>query len=186
MFLSYWSYTISSTRCSENGSARPGQSVALLETPTGVTVISQKPLNDDIESAAPTDNDDVQHRGTANAIPDHDSSVEYGTDRESNGVYNPTTVPLSKVMASAGGRNSTKFNGNAKQKPDDNEENSDLLAKGNQLGIPESRYSRWIPKDQRELLEKQAKLLAHRIKPKTPEPARLIRTEPPQPQETEI
>lgn len=78
-------------------------------------------------------------------------------------------MPLRSVMAQAGGRMSQKANDT-----DNVHDQSDLLTKGNQLGIPESRFSRWIPKDQREILEKQAKIMAERMKPKTPEPKRIV------------
>lgn len=146
-----------------------GQNVTLLETPTGVTIVGSNGKthsngsNDFIRNDEDIPLNEVQRRHSTDDNGD-DDSFEYATDRESS-VYNPTTVPIRSVMASAGGRNSQKVN-NASS------EQSDLLKKGNELGIPESRFSRWIPKDQREILEKQAKLLANRIKPKTPEPLR--------------
>uniref|UniRef100_A0A1A9UPT8 Uncharacterized protein n=1 Tax=Glossina austeni TaxID=7395 RepID=A0A1A9UPT8_GLOAU len=137
-----------------------GQSVALLETPNGVTIIERN--GTEVTSAMSGQNrqsNDVQIRNHSQTGNDEDDSFEYGTDRESS-VYNPTTQPLRNVMAAAGGRNSQRSNNN-------DSDSSELLTKGNQLGIPESRFSRWIPKDQREILEKQAKLLANRLKPKT-------------------
>lgn len=109
----------------------------------------------------------MERRNLRNHV-NEDDSFEYGTDRESS-VYNPTTMPLRSIMAQAGGRYSHK-----NSESENEHDKSDLLTKGNQLGIPESRFSRWIPKDQREILEKQAKIMAERMKPKTPEPKRNI------------
>lgn len=163
-----------------------GQNVALLETPNGVTIIGNKhaanPNEDIYTNGTPTDRLSVQHRTHPDG--DEDDSFEYATDRESS-VYNPTTVPIRSVMAAAGGRNSQRT-GTATAAAENAEptESADLLTRGNQLGIPESRFSRWIPKDQREILEKQAKLLANRIT-KTPEMDRSQRmtttTSPPPP-----
>uniref|UniRef100_A0A1I8MWI0 Uncharacterized protein n=1 Tax=Musca domestica TaxID=7370 RepID=A0A1I8MWI0_MUSDO len=155
-----------------------GQNVALLETPNGVTIIPNNgaTMANGHNNANDHDNSDVQRRRA-----DHeDDSFEYATDRESS-VYNPTTIPLRSVMASAGGRNSRKSNDS-----DNANEQTDLLTKGNQLGIPESRFSRWIPKDQREILEKQARLLANRThvvktpepRPRTPTPTRVAMAAP--------
>ncbi|XP_023309628.2 fasciclin-3 isoform X1 [Lucilia cuprina] len=149
-----------------------GQSVALLETPNGVTIIGNKPSNGNATLTNYNhdhEQNEVERRNLRNSE-NEDDSFEYGTDRESS-VYNPTTMPLRSVMAQAGGRNSQK-NTDAENAHDQ----SDLLTKGNQLGIPESRFSRWIPKDQREILEKQAKIMAERMKPKTPEPKRIAET----------
>lgn len=85
---------------------------------------------------------------------DEDDSFEYGTDRESS-VYNPTTKPLRNVLM---GQTAQA----AEAATPESDTDTDLLQRGNQLGIPESRFSRWLPKDQRELLEKQAKLLSGR------------------------
>lgn len=154
-----------------------GQSVALLETPNGVTIIGNKPSNGNASTANYNDEHDhsdveirnLRQNGNDNEN-NRDNSFEYATDRESS-VYNPTTMPLRSVMAQAGGRNSQKNSEN-----DGPHDQSDLLTKGNQLGIPESRFSRWIPKDQREILEKQAKIMAERMKLKTPETKRSVNT----------
>lgn len=134
----------------------------------------------------------MEHRAR---VQDEDDSFEYGTDRESS-VYNPTTQPLRNVlMAQAGGRQAIKSVQPEEAKA---EAEADLLQRGNQLGIPESRFSRWLPKDQRELLEKQAKLLSGRgnntVKPTPPAaPPKPVKqaqpettTSPKLPQETEI
>lgn len=149
----------------------------MLETPNGVTIIGNKPTNGNASTATGYNNEhdhsDVEKRNlrqNANGNDNEDDSFEYATDRESS-VYNPTTMPIRSVMAQAGGRNSQKNSDN-----DGPHDKSDLLTKGNQLGIPESRFSRWIPKDQREILEKQAKIMAERMKPKTPEPKRTEET----------
>ncbi|XP_037958937.1 uncharacterized protein LOC119688331 [Teleopsis dalmanni] len=171
-----------STTETEKGTQSHGQNVALLETPNGVTILGNKPVSKGLQNRISNDEErlSVQRRHGD----DEDDSFEYATDRESS-VYNPTTMPIRNVMATAGGRNSQHANNNGSSEPS-NSNSSDLLSRGNQLGIPESRFSRWIPKDQREILEKQAKLLANRIVPKTPEPERVIRATTPQPTETEI
>lgn len=139
-----------------------GQNVALLETPNGITLLGASKLRE------------VNGNGNGNGLQDRlsverrhhdeDDSFEYGTDRESS-VYNPTTRPLKSIlMSQAAGRNSRS---SASDK-DEGNENADLLQKGNQLGIPESRFSRWLPKDQRELIEKQAMLLSGRGKSTAP------------------
>uniref|UniRef100_A0A1I8PEN4 Ig-like domain-containing protein n=2 Tax=Stomoxys calcitrans TaxID=35570 RepID=A0A1I8PEN4_STOCA len=143
-----------------NKAQQHGQSVALLETPNGVTIIPNNGATTSNGQKMDHDTSDVQRRRLST-----DDSFEYATDRESS-VYNPTTIPLRSVMASAGGRNTRKS-----VDSDNPTEQADLLTKGNELGIPESRFSRWIPKDQREILEKQARLLANRAQAtKTPEP----------------
>ncbi|XP_017152958.1 fasciclin-3 isoform X1 [Drosophila miranda] len=138
------------------GGQNHGQNVALLETPNGITLLGASKLK--------------EANGNGNGIPlermsverrqpnDEDDSFEYATDRESS-VYNPTTRPLRSVlMSQAGGRNS-RSSASSETEPLATE-NSDLLQKANQLGIPESRFARWLPKDKRELLEKQAMLLS--------------------------
>ncbi|KAH8334069.1 hypothetical protein KR059_006355 [Drosophila kikkawai] len=149
-----------------------GQNVALLETPNGITLLGASKLREPNGTTNGTqDRLSVETRRKHN---DDDDSFEYGTDRESS-VYNPTTRPLKSIlMSQAGGRNSRS---STSDKEDGNE---DLLQKGNQLGIPESRFSRWLPKDQRELIEKQAMLLSGRGKAKAP-PAT-----PPKPQKPQI
>ncbi|KMY90796.1 fasciclin-3 isoform X1 [Drosophila simulans] len=139
-----------------------GQNVALLETPNGITLLGASKLrevNGNGNGNGQQDRLSVERRHH-----DEDDSFEYGTDRESS-VYNPTTRPLKSIlMSQAAGRNSRS---SATDKEDGNE-NADLLQKGNQLGIPESRFSRWLPKDQRELIEKQAMLLSGRGKSTAP------------------
>lgn len=154
--------------------------MALLETPNGVTIIPNNGTNQSANghTAADNDNAEVQRRRLTSDA--EDDSFEYATDRESS-VYNPTTIPLRAVMASAGGRNTRKSVDN-----ENSPGKADLLNKGNQLGIPESRFSRWIPKDQREILEKQARLLANRthlpktpdLRPRTPTPTRVAMAAP--------
>ncbi|KAH8323316.1 hypothetical protein KR067_004879, partial [Drosophila pandora] len=149
-----------------------GQNVALLESPNGITLLGASKLREANGNGSATGNGNgngsvrdslsVERRHH-----DEDDSFEYGTDRESS-VYNPTTRPLKSIlMSQAGGRNSRSSTTSDK---DDGNENADLLQKGNQLGIPESRFSRWLPKDQRELIEKQAMLLSGRANkaPATP------------------
>lgn len=133
--------------------------MALLETPNGITLLGSSKLREaNGNSNGHGHNHErfsVERRPHAN---DEDDSFEYATDRESS-VYNPTTIPMrNALMGQAAGRNSQP---KAEQESVDTE-NSDLLQRGNQLGIPESRFSRWLPKDQRELLEKQANLLSGR------------------------
>lgn len=173
-----------------------GQNVALLETPNGITLLGASKMRE--ANGNGHERLSVERRPH---VQDEDDSFEYATDRESS-VYNPTTQPLGRnvLMAQAGGRQS-------KQEAQ-SEENSDLLQRGNQLGIPESRFARWLPKDQRELLEKQAKLLSGRgsqpatVKPTPPAappkpiknaqaatpttPTTVIPSSPKLPQETEI
>ncbi|XP_017012221.2 fasciclin-3 isoform X1 [Drosophila takahashii] len=145
-----------------------GQNVALLETPNGITLLGASKLRE--ANGNGQDRLSVERRHH-----DEDDSFEYGTDRESS-VYNPTTRPLKSIlMSQAAGRNSRS---SASDK-EDGSENADLLQKGNQLGIPESRFSRWLPKDQRELIEKQAMLLSGRGKSKAP-------ATPPKPQRPQI
>ncbi|SPP79022.1 Hypothetical predicted protein, partial [Drosophila guanche] len=139
-----------------------GQNVALLETPNGITLLGASKLREANGNA--NGNGTPQERLSVERRPhnDEDDSFEYATDRESS-VYNPTTRPLRSVlMSQAGGRNSR--NSASSEVEPLNTENSDLLQKGNQLGIPESRFSRWLPKDKLELLEKQAMLLSGRGK----------------------
>ncbi|XP_039479876.1 fasciclin-3 isoform X1 [Drosophila santomea] len=146
-----------------------GQNVALLETPNGITLLGASKLRE-VNGNGQQDRLSVERRHH-----DEDDSFEYGTDRESS-VYNPTTRPLKSIlMSQAAGRNSRS---SASDKEEGNE-NADLLQKGNQLGIPESRFSRWLPKDQRELIEKQAMLLSGRGK--SPAPAT-----PPKPQRPQV
>lgn len=157
-------------RCSSDKQLESGgQNVALLETPNGITLLgaSQKlrEANGNQNGQNGHERLSVEHRAR---VQDEDDSFEYGTDRESS-VYNPTTQPLRNVlMAQAGGRQAAK----SVQQEEAKAEDLDLLQRGNQLGIPESRFSRWLPKDQRELLEKQAKLLSGRgtntVKPTPP------------------
>lgn len=137
-----------------------GQNVALLETPNGITLLGASKLREvNGNGNGQQDRLSVERRHH-----DEDDSFEYGTDRESS-VYNPTTRPLKSIlMSQAAGRNSRS---SASDK-DEGNENADLLQKGNQLGIPESRFSRWLPKDQRELIEKQAMLLSGRGKSTAP------------------
>lgn len=183
-------------RCSSDKQLESGgQNVALLETPNGITLLgaSQKlrEANGNQNGQNGHERLSVEHRAR---VQDEDDSFEYGTDRESS-VYNPTTQPLRNVlMAQAGGRQA------AKPEEAKAEAEADLLQRGNQLGIPESRFSRWLPKDQRELLEKQAKLLSGRgtktVKPTPPaappkpvkraQPETTTTTSPKLPQETEI
>ncbi|KAH8391755.1 hypothetical protein KR215_001773, partial [Drosophila sulfurigaster] len=147
--------------------AHHGQNVALLETPNGITLLGSSKLreangNSNGNANANGHNHErvsvVERRPPAN---DEDDSFEYATDRESS-VYNPTTMPMRSVlMGQAAGRNSTQQQRESTESTETTE-HSDLLQRGNQLGIPESRFSRWLPKDQRELLEKQAKLLSGR------------------------
>lgn len=131
-----------------------GQNVALLETPNGITLLGASKMRE--ANGNGHDRLSVERRPH---VQDEDDSFEYATDRESS-VYNPTTQPLGRnvLMAQAGGRQVKQ----QQQEAQSAEEHSDLLQRGNQLGIPESRFSRWLPKDQRELLEKQAKLLSGR------------------------
>ncbi|KAH8389165.1 hypothetical protein KR200_000377, partial [Drosophila serrata] len=153
-----------------------GQNVALLETPNGITLLGASKLRESNGAPAPNGTQDRLSVETRRKPNDDDDSFEYGTDRESS-VYNPTTRPLKSIlMSQAGGRNSRS---SASDK-EDGTEHADLLQKGNQLGIPESRFSRWLPKDQRELIEKQAMLLSGRGKAKAP-PAT-----PPKPQKLQI
>ncbi|XP_017067835.2 fasciclin-3 isoform X1 [Drosophila eugracilis] len=145
-----------------------GQNVALLETPNGITLLGANKLRE--ANGNGHDRLSVERRHH-----DEDDSFEYGTDRESS-VYNPTTRPLKSIlMSQAAGRNTR----NSVSDKEDASENADLLQKGNQLGIPESRFSRWLPKDQRELIEKQAMLLSGRGKSKAP-------ATPPKPQKPRI
>lgn len=148
-----------------------GQNVALLETPNGITLLGASKLRE-------TNGNGTQDRlsvETRRKPHDDDDSFEYGTDRESS-VYNPTTRPLKSIlMSQAGGRNSRSSTSDK----EDGNENADLLQKANQLGIPESRFTRWLPKDQRELIEKQAMLLSGRGKAKAP-------ATPPKPQKPQI
>lgn len=147
-----------------------GQNVALLETPNGITLLGASKLRDANGNGNGTGNGNGSVRDSLSVErrhQDEDDSFEYGTDRESS-VYNPTTRPLKSIlMSQAGGRNSRSSTTSDKE---DGNENADLLQKGNQLGIPESRFSRWLPKDQRELIEKQAMLLSGRANkaPATP------------------
>ncbi|KAH8419379.1 hypothetical protein KR222_010031, partial [Zaprionus bogoriensis] len=162
-----WCFGGNSDKQLESGdAAQHGQNVALLETPNGITLLGASKLRE-----ANGNGQNGGHNGGQNGgherlsverrphLQDEDDSFEYGTDRESS-VYNPTTMPLPRnvLMGQAGGRN---LQARAEQ-TNESDENSDLLQRGNQLGIPESRFSRWLPKDQRELLEKQAKLLSGR------------------------
>nr|XP_016941956.1 fasciclin-3 isoform X1 [Drosophila suzukii]XP_036669247.1 fasciclin-3 isoform X1 [Drosophila suzukii] len=136
-----------------------GQNVALLETPNGITLLGATKVRESKGNGNGQDRMSVERRHH-----DDDDSFEYGTDRESS-VYNPTTRPLKSIlMSQAAGRNSRSSTSDK----EDGHENADLLQKGNQLGIPESRFSRWLPKDQRELIEKQAMLLSGRGKSKAP------------------
>ncbi|KAH8278022.1 hypothetical protein KR026_003519, partial [Drosophila bipectinata] len=143
-----------------------GQNVALLEIPNGITLLGASKLREANGNGNGTGNGNGNGNGSVRDSlsverrnHDEDDSFEYGTDRESS-VYNPTTRPLKSVlMSQAGGRNSRSSTTSDKE---DGNENADLLQKGNQLGIPESRFSRWLPKDQRELIEKQAMLLSGR------------------------
>ncbi|XP_017132227.1 fasciclin-3 isoform X1 [Drosophila elegans] len=145
-----------------------GQNVALLETPNGITLLGANKLRE--ANGNGHDRLSVERRHH-----DEDDSFEYGTDRESS-VYNPTTRPLKSIlMSQAAGRNSR----HSTSDKDDGNENADLLQKANQLGIPESRFSRWLPKDQRELIEKQAMLLSGRATSKAP-------ATPPKPQRPQI
>lgn len=181
-----------------------GQNVALLETPNGITLLGASKLRESngIQAQNGHERLSVERRPHGQ---DEDDSFEYGTDRESS-VYNPTTQPLRNVlMAQAGGRQTKHVRPSKKQQQQEEEEeeeekqaHSDLLQRGNQLGIPESRFSRWLPKDQRELLEKQANLLSGRstqtstVKPAPPAtPPKPVKTTttttgPKLPQETEI
>ncbi|BFF96282.1 fasciclin-3 [Drosophila madeirensis] len=141
-----------------------GQNVALLETPNGITLLGASKLREANGNGNGNGNGTPQERLSVERRPhnDEDDSFEYATDRESS-VYNPTTRPLRSVlMSQAGGRNS-RSSASSEVEPL-NTENSDLLQKCNQLGIPESRFSRWLPKDKLELLEKQAMLLSGRGK----------------------
>ncbi|XP_033235293.1 fasciclin-3 isoform X1 [Drosophila pseudoobscura] len=142
------------------GGQNHGQNVALLETPNGITLLGASKLKEangngnGNGNGIPLERMSVERRHTN----DEDDSFEYATDRESS-VYNPTTRPLRSVlMSQAGGRNS-RSSASSETEPLATE-NSDLLQKANQLGIPESRFARWLPKDKRELLEKQAMLLS--------------------------
>lgn len=144
-----------------------GQNVALLETPNGITLLGASKLRE--ANGNGHERFSVEHRPH---VQDEDDSFEYATDRESS-VYNPTTQPLGRnmLMGQAGGRQAKQ----QQQEAQTAEEHSDLLQRGNQLGIPESRFSRWLPKDQRELLEKQAKLLSGRAS----QPAATVKPAPP-------
>ncbi|KAH8262306.1 hypothetical protein KR038_000936, partial [Drosophila bunnanda] len=153
-----------------------GQNVALLETPNGITLLGASKLRESNGTQAPNGTQDRLSVETRRRHNDDDDSFEYGTDRESS-VYNSTTRPLKSIlMSQAGGRNSRSSTSDK----EDGNEHADLLQKGNQLGIPESRFSRWLPKDQRELIEKQAMLLSGRGQAKAP-PAT-----PPKPQKPQI
>ncbi|XP_002052795.3 fasciclin-3 isoform X1 [Drosophila virilis] len=155
--------------------AHHGQNVALLETPNGITLLGPSKMR---EANANGNGHGHNHErfSVERRLRDEDDSFEYGTDRESS-VYNPTTKPLRNVlMAQAGGRNSQTTHNNEAEKDSLAQEtqDTDLLERGNQLGIPESRFSRWLPKDQRELLQKQANLLSGRnqtVVPKATPPA---------------
>ncbi|XP_023031354.1 fasciclin-3 isoform X1 [Drosophila willistoni] len=166
--------TTSNDKQLENGGNQHhlhGQNVALLETPNGITLLGASKLRESNGNGNTNERLSlVEHRPRPHH--DEDDSFEYATDRESS-VYNPTTKPLRSVlMGQAGGRNSqqttTNSRGSTSTTSDglpEGVENSDLLQRGNELGIPVSRFSRWLPKDQRELLEKQAKLLSGRSEP---------------------
>ncbi|KAH8271900.1 hypothetical protein KR044_009908, partial [Drosophila immigrans] len=157
--------------------AQHGQNVALLETPNGITLLGSSKLreangngNGNANANANSNGHNherlsvVERRPHAN---DEDDSFEYATDRESS-VYNPTTMPMRNVlMGQAAGRNAAHQKESTATATETATEQSDLLQRGNQLGIPESRFSRWLPKDQRELLEKQANLLSGRSQPTT-------------------
>ncbi|XP_055838256.1 fasciclin-3 isoform X2 [Episyrphus balteatus] len=154
---------------------QPGPNVALLEsninspnTPNGVTIVANNNNNNKNGTSNGNQNNMngsgrqrnsslMASTGAVNGAGNDDDSFEYATDRES-GVYNATTVPLRNGRNSTTSRQST-----ASDENDQHQQGTDLLTRGNQLGIPESRCTRWIPKDQRELLERQAKLLANRI-----------------------
>ncbi|KAH8412563.1 hypothetical protein KR009_003150, partial [Drosophila setifemur] len=165
------SYSQSDKQLELGNQQNHGQNVALLETPNGITLLGASKLRE--ANGTGPDRVSVERR-----LHDEDDSFEYGTDRESS-VYNPTTRPLKNaLMSQAGGRNS-RGSGSTSDR-EDGAEHADLLQKGNQLGIPESRFSRWLPKDQRELIEKQAMLLSGRGQKqatKAPAPAT-----PPKPQ----
>ncbi|XP_033150081.1 fasciclin-3 isoform X1 [Drosophila busckii] len=126
-----------------DAAAHHGQNVALLESPNGITLLGASKLRES--------NGNGHRHERLSAVErrahDEDDSFEYATDRESS-VYNPTTMPLRRSHDDA--------------EPTTSTEQSDLLQRGNQLGIPESRFSRWLPKHQRELLEKQANILSGR------------------------
>lgn len=182
--------------------------MALLETPNGITLLGASKMR---EANANGNGHGHNHErfSVERRLQDEDDSFEYGTDRESS-VYNPTTKPLRNVlMAQAGGRNSQTTHNNEAERDSLAQEtqDTDLLERGNQLGIPESRFSRWLPKDQRELLQKQANLLSGRnqtVVPKATPPAAppkpnknqpqittattttITQTTPKLPQETEI
>ncbi|XP_030239599.1 fasciclin-3 isoform X1 [Drosophila navojoa] len=132
--------------------AHHGQNVALLETPNGITLLGASKTREANGNGNGNGHGQNHERfSVERRVHDEDDSFEYGTDRESS-VYNPTTKPLRNVLMGQAAEAATP----------DSDTDTDLLQRGNQLGIPESRFSRWLPKDQRELLEKQAKLLSGR------------------------
>ncbi|KAL7740084.1 hypothetical protein ACLKA6_000874 [Drosophila palustris] len=145
-----------------------GQNVALLETPNGITLLGASKMREANGNGHGHNHERFSVERRPQATNDEDDSFEYATDRESSGVYNPTTIPMRNVlMGQAAGRNSQPkqtetATETATETESTNTENSDLLQRGNELGIPESRFSRWLPKDQRELLQKQANLLSGR------------------------
>lgn len=163
--------TFADSICSEKqldsgDAAHHGQNVALLETPNGITLLGASKTREANGNGRGNGNGNGRGNGhgqnherfsVERRVHDEDDSFEYGTDRESS-VYNPTTKPLRNApMGQAAGAA-----GAAGAATPDSDTDTDLLQRGNQLGIPESRFSRWLPKDQRELLEKQAKLLSGR------------------------
>lgn len=137
--------------------------MALLETPNGITLLGASKTREANGNGTGNGHGHNHERfSVERRVHDEDDSFEYGTDRESS-VYNPTTKPLRNVlMGQAGGRNTQASRSEPEAPTADSDTDTDLLQRGNQLGIPESRFSRWLPKDQRELLEKQAKLLSGR------------------------
>ncbi|XP_055386198.1 uncharacterized protein LOC129615145 [Condylostylus longicornis] len=153
----------------------------------------QQPLHnpkDDVElvtsSMLHNQNDDPSNVNINNDIllNELNSRLKNKNKIDDTNKYNQTQPP--DVITTSSGRNNLQ-NNNDNQNIDSSitspSRNSkiDLLTRGNELGIPgntvipgdssvESRLSKWIPKDQRELLEKQARILSNfRTPPPVPE-----------------
>lgn len=166
-----------------------GANQALLtNSKNGISIINNTKLNNINNANVNNTNSD------RNNINQNNNLIDEGY-RNVNSVYKPTTISIKDVDNLTSRNNNTntakttstslspassssllqppikRNNSNVSNSSGGSESGTnDLLAKGNQLGIPvESRMSRWIPKDQRELLEKQAQLLASRIT--KPQPA---------------
>lgn len=179
----------------------PGANTALLtNTKNGISIINntkQNNINNSNQNQNTNQNNNLIDEGYSNrnsvympttiSIKDADLAKSRNTNPTTNNNLHPTTTSSQLLQPPIKRNNSNVSNSSGASSETGT---NDLLAKGNQLGIPveSTRMSRWIPKDQRELLEKQAQLLASRItKPQRPQPQTTSQPQAqPQRQETEI